>query len=105
MLLEYFSDRAKECIRFAQKATSAHDRELFLALSRAFYGIVLASPELLFSNPAKRGIKSGTPKLTRLCVARQSASGHAMVSVANAARYLVLRPQSFYNFLPLRARG
>ena len=42
MLLDYFSDRAQECVRLAKKTTSDHDRDLFLTLARAFYGIVQA---------------------------------------------------------------
>jgi hypothetical protein len=38
MLLDCFSDR----IRLAEKAMSEHDRELFLALARAFYGTGVA---------------------------------------------------------------
>jgi hypothetical protein len=34
-----FSDRATECVRSAERAKSEHDRELFLALARAWCGI------------------------------------------------------------------
>jgi len=34
-----FSDRAEECLKLAQCATSLHDRELFMDLARAWYGM------------------------------------------------------------------
>ena len=34
-----FSDRAEECLKLAQCATSPHDRELFMDLARAWYGM------------------------------------------------------------------
>jgi hypothetical protein len=39
MFLEEFGERARECIRFSERAGSAHDRGLFLALARAWYGV------------------------------------------------------------------
>jgi hypothetical protein len=39
MLIHDFSDRAKECLRLAQRATSAHDQDLFMAMARAWYGL------------------------------------------------------------------
>ena len=39
MLFHDFSDRAEECIRFAQRAKSTHDRDLFMAIARAWYGL------------------------------------------------------------------
>jgi hypothetical protein len=39
MFLEEFGERARECIRLSERAGSAHDRGLFLALARAWYGV------------------------------------------------------------------
>lgn len=39
MLLHDFSERAEEYIRLAQLAQSPHDRELFVELARAWYGV------------------------------------------------------------------
>jgi len=39
MLLHDFSDRAEECLKLAQRANSANDRELFLEMARAWYGL------------------------------------------------------------------
>jgi len=45
MLFHDFSDRAEECIRFAQRAKSTHDRDLFMAIARAWYGLDHEAPE------------------------------------------------------------
>jgi hypothetical protein len=39
MLLYDFSDRAEEYMRLAQLTHSPHDRELFVELARAWYGV------------------------------------------------------------------
>lgn len=39
MLLNDFSERAEEFIRLAQLTRSPHDRELFVELARACYGV------------------------------------------------------------------
>ena len=38
MPLQDFSERASECLRHAETATSRHDRDFFVALARAWYG-------------------------------------------------------------------
>ena len=38
-LIYDFSDRAEECVRLAQRTTSAHDWELFMGLAWAWYGM------------------------------------------------------------------
>ena len=38
MMLDCFKDRALESLRLALRAKNKQDRELFLALTRAFYG-------------------------------------------------------------------
>jgi len=40
MLLHDFHDRAEEYLRLAERATSEHDRELFIELARAWYGAI-----------------------------------------------------------------
>ena len=40
MLLHDFDERAEEFLRLAQRATSPHDRELFIELARAWYGVI-----------------------------------------------------------------
>jgi hypothetical protein len=39
MLLHDFSSRAEECLEISKRADSQHDRELFLELARAWYGL------------------------------------------------------------------
>jgi hypothetical protein len=39
MFLEEFGERARECIRLFERTDSTHDRGLFLALARAWYGV------------------------------------------------------------------
>jgi hypothetical protein len=39
MLVRDFSDRAEECVRLAQHTKSPHDRELFIEMARAWYGL------------------------------------------------------------------
>jgi hypothetical protein len=39
MLLYDFSDRAEECIRMAERATSPHDRDFLIELACAWYGM------------------------------------------------------------------
>jgi hypothetical protein len=43
MFLEEFGERARECIRLSERAGSVHDRGLFLALARAWYGVDTSS--------------------------------------------------------------
>jgi hypothetical protein len=45
MLLHDFSDRAEECIRMAQRATSQHDRDFFIEMARAWYAITEERPQ------------------------------------------------------------
>lgn len=52
MPLEYFSDRAEECLRLAQRTTSPHDRGFLLEMARAWYGI--AQDEAEAADPVKR---------------------------------------------------
>jgi hypothetical protein len=40
MLQHHFSDRAEDCVRLAQRARSAHDKELFIELARAWWGLL-----------------------------------------------------------------
>jgi hypothetical protein len=44
MLVHDFSDRAEECVRLAQQTTSPHDRELFIEMARAWYGLADGVP-------------------------------------------------------------
>jgi hypothetical protein len=39
MLIHDFSERAAECVKLAERARSRHDRELFIAMARAWCGI------------------------------------------------------------------
>jgi hypothetical protein len=39
MLIQDFSERAAECIRFAERAKSDHDRRLFVEMARAWCGL------------------------------------------------------------------
>jgi hypothetical protein len=39
VLIQDFSERAAECVRLAERARSEHDRELFIAMARAWCGI------------------------------------------------------------------
>lgn len=39
MLFHNFSDRAQECLRLAERAHSDNDRQFFLELARAWYGL------------------------------------------------------------------
>jgi hypothetical protein len=39
MLQNQFSDRAEECVRLAQRARSVRDKELFIELARAWWGL------------------------------------------------------------------
>jgi hypothetical protein len=39
MLLNDFGSRAKECLLFAERAHSNHDRDLFYAMARAWCGV------------------------------------------------------------------
>lgn len=39
MLLNDFGNRARECLVFARHAHSSHDRELFIAMARAWCGV------------------------------------------------------------------
>ena len=39
MLIDHFIDRAKEYIRLAERTKSARDREFFVKMARAWYGI------------------------------------------------------------------
>jgi hypothetical protein len=45
MSLQDFSERAAECLRHAETATSRHDRDFFVALARAWYGFTEDTPE------------------------------------------------------------
>jgi hypothetical protein len=45
MLLQEFSERAAECIRFAERANSDHDRDLFIELARAWCGVTVEPPK------------------------------------------------------------
>jgi hypothetical protein len=44
MLLQEFSERAAECIRMAARATSDHDRDIFIELARAWCGLTKEAP-------------------------------------------------------------
>jgi hypothetical protein len=39
MLISDFSARAEECLQLSKRAGSPHDRELFLEMARAWYGL------------------------------------------------------------------
>jgi hypothetical protein len=39
MLIHHFSERAAECVKLAERARCEHDRELFIAMARAWCGI------------------------------------------------------------------
>jgi len=39
MLIQNFGARAQECIAMAERAKSEHDRELFIAMARAWCGV------------------------------------------------------------------
>lgn len=39
MLIRDFSERAAECVKLAERARSEHDRELFIAMARAWCGV------------------------------------------------------------------
>ncbi len=39
MLIQSFSQRAAEYIKLAQRARKAHDRDLFIAMARAWCGV------------------------------------------------------------------
>ena len=39
MLIHDFSTRAEECLKLSNRAGSSHDRELFLEMARAWYGM------------------------------------------------------------------
>jgi hypothetical protein len=39
MLIQDFSERAAECVKLAERARSERDRELFIAMARAWCGI------------------------------------------------------------------
>jgi hypothetical protein len=45
MLIQDFSERATECLRSAQRAKSEHDRELFVAMARAWCGVIEERPQ------------------------------------------------------------
>jgi len=47
MLLHDFADRAEECLRLAEVSPSSHDRELFVELARAWYGIDDEIPQMV----------------------------------------------------------
>jgi hypothetical protein len=52
MLIQDFGARAQECIAIAERAKSEHDRELFMAMARAWCG-------LGEDHPAKTGARAG----------------------------------------------
>ena len=39
-MVENFHHRAEECVRLAERATSNHDKDLFMELARAWYGLM-----------------------------------------------------------------
>jgi hypothetical protein len=39
MRIHDFSNRAEECLRLSQRVTSMKDRQLFLNMARAWYGL------------------------------------------------------------------
>ena len=45
MLLHDFSERAQEYIRLAEHARSRHDRDLFIGMALAWYGLAEDPPE------------------------------------------------------------
>jgi hypothetical protein len=38
-MLQEFSRRAEECLALCERAWSSHDRQLFLEMARAWYGL------------------------------------------------------------------
>ena len=45
MLIRDFSERATECIRYAQRARSNRDREFFVEMARAWCGVSTKKPK------------------------------------------------------------
>jgi hypothetical protein len=45
MLVQNFSSRAEECLKLAERAHTPHDRELFLEMARAWYGLSEDKPD------------------------------------------------------------
>jgi hypothetical protein len=45
MLIQDFSERAAECLRSARRASSEHDRELFMEMARAWCGVIEERPQ------------------------------------------------------------
>jgi hypothetical protein len=58
MLLQQFSERAVECIRFAERAKSDHDRDFFTELARAWCGVNVELPK---NNTRSRYRSATTP--------------------------------------------
>jgi hypothetical protein len=82
MLLDDFSDRAEECMRLANRATSEHDRKLFTEMANAWYGM-MDDRYIPIRSPA-RPQWSGYPWLANIRAAPPRTS-QARCADANAA--------------------
>ena len=68
MLIQDFGARARECIAMAEQAKSEHDRDLFIAMARAWCGVTDERIE------NKAGARTGFDR--RLAMARRYATRH-----------------------------
>jgi hypothetical protein len=55
MLIQEFSERAAECITYAQRAKSDHDRQFFIEMARAWCGVTEQKPEEQAAEPISKG--------------------------------------------------
>jgi hypothetical protein len=46
MLIYDFADRAEECLKLSQQTHSPRDRDLFIEMARAWYGMKEAEAEI-----------------------------------------------------------
>jgi hypothetical protein len=46
LLRDFFAERAEEYVRLAQQTPSSHDRQIFIAMARAWYGLTEKEPQV-----------------------------------------------------------